>query len=408
MRQLKGSIIKRSVIINGRKAWRYDARRRYTRLDGSKAEKVCRCRSRDAADAKLATFDAEIRDELAGVTGPVINTFGQLCDYFEAEHVKPAVFVGDRQVSGYRQDLKTLRTYVAGYRAAIGDSVDVQKITYEHIRRYTEKLATTPVRIGKGDVWRLPKPASVNRKLSYLRRIFNIAIQLGWIDRNPFKLGKKLIDPGAEEPRERALEFDEEERLLAACEGPDVYEYERRGKKVRVERETNPRQHLKSVIIFAIETGMRKREMFTTRRTQLDFDRHVITLNAKQTKALKRRYIPMSDRLETALRDLVASRPFGKDALIFDGLKDCDRAFATACRRAGIEGLTFHGLRHTAATYMDEAGISGPARRNALGHASRRVGQRYVNSTADALESSRVKLNEFRQKLEERRQASSN
>jgi integrase len=227
-------------------------------------------------------------------------------------------------------------------------------------------------------------------------------MQLGWLDRNPFRLGKRLIDQNAEEPAERALEYDEEVRLLAACEGPDVYEYERKGKTVRVVREVNPRMHLKPVIIFAIESGMRKNEIFTTRRTQIDFERHLITLNPKQTKALKRRFIPMSDRLENALKELLAARPFGKEELIFAGLKDCDRAFATACRRAGIEGLTFHALRHTAMTYMDEAGISDPARRNIGGHGSVRVGQRYTNPTQDNLDSSRVKLNEFRERLEKR------
>ncbi len=398
-----GGIETIKVTIDGKKVTRYNARKRYTSIDGKRAQKFKRCRTHAEAMTQLRNFEAEIERELAGQSVTAVRTFCELCDYFEREYIKPPVFVGNRQIAGYRQDLKTLRTYVAEYKNFFG-KVDVAKLTYEDLSRYAQHLATTPIRIGNSDKYRIPKPASINRKLAWLRRILNVGIQLDWIDKNPFKLGRRLIDPSAEEPKDRALAYDEEDRLLAACEGPDSYEYERRGKTVKAVREINPRAHLKPVIIFAIESGMRKKEIFTTRRSQVDFKQHIIELNPMQTKALKKRFIPMSDRLEAALQELFAKNPFGGKDLIFSGLKDCDRAFATACRRAGIVGLTFHGLRHTAATYMDEAGISDAARRNIIGHSSTRIAQRYVNQTADVHQASRVKLNEFHQKQEARRQ----
>lgn len=386
-RNALGSVLPVEVVIGGKTVTRYNARRRYTKPDGSRGEKTKRCRSIREAQIQLHNFDAEIQRELSGeATGkPGIHTFFELCDHFDSEYIKDPVFVGDRQLRGYRQNLSALRTYVADYRDFFGDR-DVARITYEDCLKYAERIATTPVKAGKGHKTaptRLPKPSTVNRKLAYLRRMFNVAIQLDWIQRNPFNLGRRLIDADAEQPRERVLSFDEEERLLAHCEGP--------------------REHLKAAVIMAIESGMRKREMFSTIRSQVNFDKMVLELNPRQTKALRRRLIPISDRLAGELRILFATRQLVADDLIFGGAKDFDRAFATACRLAEISDLHFHDLRHTAMTWMDEAGLTDAGRRNIGGHGSVRVGQRYVNPSQDVLDSSRVKMNEFRDKLEERR-----
>jgi Phage integrase family len=46
------------------------------------------------------------------------------------------------------------------------------------------------------------------------------------------------------------------------------------------------------------------------------------------------------------------------------------RVFDPAVRRAGLDGLTFHGLRHTAAGLMIEAGAHIEAIKQRLGHSS--------------------------------------
>ncbi len=164
----------------------------------------------------------------------------------------------------------------------------------------------------------------------------------------------------------------------------------------------NPRMHLKLIIVFAIESGMRKAEIFSTTRKQIDLDKQILTLNARQTKALKKRIIPISDRLKTEIEKLLEAKNFKDDDLIFDGLKNCRTAFAKACERAGITDLTFHDLRHTAATWMDEAEISQTVRMNVVGHTSERIHQRYNNSSEDVLASTRGKMNEFRSWLDEK------
>jgi integrase len=70
----------------------------------------------------------------------------------------------------------------------------------------------------------------------------------------------------------------------------------------------------------------------------------------------------------------------------YDSLK---QAYSGACRRANIQGLRFHDLRHTAATRMIEAGASIVAVSRILGHADLKTTMRYAHpeeSLKDAVE----------------------
>jgi integrase len=55
-------------------------------------------------------------------------------------------------------------------------------------------------------------------------------------------------------------------------------------------------------------------------------------------------------------------------------------AFKGACRRARIEGLRFHDLRHTFATRLARKGVDIETIRDLLGHHSITITQRYTHS----------------------------
>ena len=66
-----------------------------------------------------------------------------------------------------------------------------------------------------------------------------------------------------------------------------------------------------------------------------------------------------------------------------------NRAFIDTLKRAKIEGLRFHDLRHTSATRMIETGASIVAVSKILGHSSLNVTMRYAHpddSLKDAVE----------------------
>jgi integrase len=120
------------------------------------------------------------------------------------------------------------------------------------------------------------RPASVNRELQLLSKIFNLAIRDGLTDTNPCRNVMKLRE---DNQRNRYLLPDEEKRLLAQLEGP--------------------RAHLKPIVLLAIHTGMRRGEILKLRWTEVDFVRNLVYVTS--TKSGKDRTVPLNDVARTVL-----------------------------------------------------------------------------------------------------------
>jgi integrase len=61
------------------------------------------------------------------------------------------------------------------------------------------------------------------------------------------------------------------------------------------------------------------------------------------------------------------------------------KGFEEACRRAGLEGVTPHDLRRTAATWMDESEIDPHRIARLLGHSNVASGEAYRHPRPEAL-----------------------
>jgi site-specific recombinase XerD len=59
--------------------------------------------------------------------------------------------------------------------------------------------------------------------------------------------------------------------------------------------------------------------------------------------------------------------------------KDLSRAFEGACRRAGLEDVTFHTLRHSFASRLSQAGVPLKTVRELLEHGDMTVTMRYAH-----------------------------
>jgi len=101
----------------------------------------------------------------------------------------------------------------------------------------------------------------------------------------------------------------------------------------------------------------------------------------------------LEQKLRTGFNEYVFLSPEGKPCQRGDSLKRC---FEGACRRAGIKGLRFHDLRHTAATRMVENRANIVAVRRVLGHADINTTMRYVHPD-DSLRDAVEKLANFTQ-----------
>jgi len=213
------------------------------------------------------------------------------------------------------------------------------------------------------------KPASVNRELETLRHIINVAKRWKrYYGENQVSIAGLMT---VNNQRDRILSIEEEENLLA-CSAP----------------------HLQPILFTALNTGMRKGEILSLKWEHVDFKSNIFIITALNNKSKKVKRIPINSILRKMLLELKLKNS-SKSEYVFLGdegvpIKDIRTAFNNACRRANIEGLTFHDLRHTAATRMVESGVGIVAISDILGHSSIDITKkRYLhpdNSLRDAVE----------------------
>ena len=199
--------------------------------------------------------------------------------------------------------------------------------------------------------------SSINRNLALLKKMFNLAIDWGYCESNPVRRVKFFSEK--DNVKERILSLDEERMLLAQCS-----------------------EHLKPIVVMAIHTGMRRGEILNLTWDQVDFDSEMIRV--EKTKSGKIRFIPINSRLQTELIKLKALS--GHSEYVFLGprydkpLTEIKTAFNGATRRAGIQDLRFHDLRHTFASRLIGEGVDIVTVQSLLGHHSVVVTQRYTHS----------------------------
>lgn len=218
--------------------------------------------------------------------------------------------------------------------------------------------------------------ASVNRKLSMLRRMLNVAQREGWILRSPFSAGESLISLADENKRERILTRDEEVKLLATCETPQ-------------------RAHLKAILICALDTGMRQGEIFSLRWRDVDLEERLLNIQAFHTKTMKERQVAITTRLAIELERLKGSAPDNSDGLVFGIIDNVKRSFTAARTKAGLKDVRFHDLRHTAATRLVGAHIPLSEVGRVLGHTQANTTCRYVNANVETAKRAAAALDAY-------------
>ena len=203
---------------------------------------------------------------------------------------------------------------------------------------------------------------TINIELACLRHMFNMAMKWGKAKKNPVHEVKLFKEP---EGKDRILSYEEEERLF------DVV---RSSKRAR---------HLEPVIMTAIQTGMRKGEVLGLRWECVDFTNRIITVEG--TKSGYVRKIPMSEKLTGNLEGVRRGK---HGEFVFEDSKGRPyKGFRTAwdhaLLKAGIEGLTFHSLRHTFGTRLGMKGADIATIQELMGHRDIKMTKRYSHPTAE-------------------------
>ena len=234
---------------------------------------------------------------------------------------------------------------------------DIKPMMIEKFKR--ERLAT-PTKHDKEDRPRPRTPASVNRDLACLSKILSMAFDNELIDSNPMRRVRLLKENGS---RERFITADEEVKLFAKL--------------------TGRRDHIRSVVTIALNTGMRRGEILDLQWEHVNFIARTIFI--ARSKTGKTRTIPMNDivfeelkalKQDAGTRDFVFS--VSKTGVNIDSIKT---GWRNACAAAGIVDLRFHDTRHTFATRLRANGVHEWDIRDLLGHTTTRMTSVYTHQT---------------------------
>lgn len=154
--------------------------------------------------------------------------------------------------------------------------------------------------------------------------------------------------------------------------------------------------HLYVFVVLALATAGRKEAILDLTWDRIDFGRRQIQLASEDGRTRKgRATVPMTRHAHRVLR---LARKFATTDWVveYGGHKvgSIKRGFASACERAKLEDVTPHTLRHTAATWMAERGVTMAVIAQYLGHSDDRITQRvyaryspdYLRDAAKALE----------------------
>lgn len=185
--------------------------------------------------------------------------------------------------------------------------------------------------------------ATVNRDLSVLRHLLYWAVDESLLLANPLARMPLARERRARRP---VMAIEEEQCLLAVA--PD---------------------HLKRIIIAALDTGMRRGELLRQLWEHVDFSRRVLFVTRSKTPEGEAREIPLTTRLFDLLWEI---RENEGPIFTYHGspVKYLKTAWRTTLKRAGLRHFRFHDLRHTFNTRLMEAGVMQEVRKALMGHAS--------------------------------------
>jgi integrase len=208
-----------------------------------------------------------------------------------------------------------------------------------------------------------------------------IARELGVLSaaiRHDYKQGRLALPvpvwkPAPSAPKDRWLTRPEVVRLLKMARTRQRPNSKKGGTRTH----SFSRWHLSFFILMALYTAARKEALLTLKWSQVDLERGIIDLNKPGAKITNKRraIVPIPSRLMTFLRIAQSRAPencadeyvinyYGKPVLRID------QSFRRVVADAGLKDVTPHTLRHTAATWMAQAGVPLWVIAKYLGHSS--------------------------------------
>ena len=259
----------------------------------------------------------------------------------------------------------TLRHCCQALTDLLGD-VPPEALTRDRCREYARSRVAAGRRGATGKKQPLSN-GTVIRELVTLRAALRWAAGEGWMATDPY-----IELPPAPRPKDRWLTRPEAAKLIDACKTP----------------------HVRLFVTLALYTAGRASAILELTWQQVSLDRGIIDLGTG-TGNKRRAKVPIGKTLRQALTDAANIRTACGKVVEFRGQPvACIRhAFRDAAKAAGLPGVTPHTLRHTAATWLVQAGIPLAEVARFLGDSEQMVEKvyghhspEYLRGAADALD----------------------
>jgi len=207
-----------------------------------------------------------------------------------------------------------------------------------------------------------------NRMKSCLSALFRFAKNMGYKGANPvtdvpsYKEAKNRI---------RYLSNDERLSLLEACREVDA---------------ASEWGKLTLIVTMALMTGARRGELHKLSWGDIDFTNRTAIL--KDTKNGTDRMVSFP----LPVLELMLKHRGGNEELLFSGDNPKKpfvfrKHWVKALSNAGVTNFRFHDLRHTCASYLANAGATGPDIQAVLGHKNYETTKKYVHLSSERVQS---------------------
>jgi len=246
-----------------------------------------------------------------------------------------------------RGDAAKVMPYIRALKSSLGDKT-LAALSPKDIAAYRDARLSTGL-----------KTQTVRHDLALLSRAIKQAMMKWGI---VLPAGNPVLNvrmPAPSKPRDRRLVGDEEERMLnalAACENA----------------------YMRPLILLALETAARLGELLKLRWKDIDFSKRTATLY--DTKNGDDRTIPLSTSALAVLQDL----PRDLSGWVFPISESAvEQAWRRARKRANIDDLRFHDLRHEATSRFFEKGLNPMQVAAITGHKTLQMLKRYTHLRAE-------------------------